>query len=99
MRFRPENGREANTRFLIAVLAVALLVLALPAISHACAVCSALGNERSRRAFFDMTIFMSVTPLGLLAWGVSWLGFKGRTLLKAEFEERQDPTEQAKPKE
>jgi high-affinity Fe2+/Pb2+ permease len=69
------------------LLAAAMLGALAPAGAHACAVCSALGSERSRKAFFDMTIFMSLLPLGMIAWGLVWLARKGRAFLAQEFVE------------
>lgn len=70
-------------------LAVACSLL-LPTVSGACAVCFAAANDKSRKAFFDMTIFMSLLPLLVLAAGVAWLAFNARAFLSSEFEERED---------
>lgn len=71
----------------------ALSALALAAAPHAalaCAVCTTASNERTRKAFFDTTIFLSLLPLGLAAPCLWWLARKGREVLRAEFEERED---------
>ena len=81
------NARRMHAWLPVIVLVAALLVALAPAESRACAVCSAIGSERSRKAFFDMTIFMSLLPLGMLAWGLVWVARKGRAVLAQEFVE------------
>ena len=77
-------------RSILRPAALALLsAVAAPSLAHACAVCAAM-NEKNRLAFFDMTIFMSLLPLGLIAWGVVWLAWRGRHVLADEFRERED---------
>jgi hypothetical protein len=55
----------------IAASAGALLLL-LPAAAHACAVCGGFA-DRNRQAFFNMTIMLSLLPLGLIGAGVWWV--------------------------
>lgn len=64
-----------------------VLVLALPAAAHACAVCSVLNDEKNRKAFFDTTIFLSLLPLALIAFGLFWIARQGRDVLRSEFRE------------
>ncbi len=68
----------------------ALALAALPHVALACAVCTTASNERTRKAFFDTTIFLSLLPLGLAAVCLVWLARKGRDVLRSEFEERED---------
>jgi hypothetical protein len=58
-----------------------------PALAQACPVCFA-ASERSRVAFFDMTMFMSLLPLGMIGGGLWWLRHGGRAFLSSEFEDR-----------
>ena len=68
------------------------LLLAAPATARACAVCSVLTNESNRRAFFDTTVFLSLLPLGLIAWGLAWIARKAKDTLASEFRESdEDP--------
>ena len=66
-----------------AALAAALLVAA-PAVTHACAVCVA-GTERNRMAFFVTTIILSLLPLAIIALGAAWIWSRARAVLKDEF--------------
>ena len=65
-----------------------------PALARACPMCFS-GSERSRLAFFDMTIFMSLLPLGMIGGGLLWLRRGGREFLASEFDDRDayDPAE------
>lgn len=56
----------------LSILALAVLLLA-PELASACAVCSAGRDEENRFAFLMMTIFMSLTPLGLIGGLVYWI--------------------------
>lgn len=71
----------------LARIAAFLLTIVWPVTSHACAVCFS-GSPRIRQAFFNMTVFMSLFPLALIAAGLIWLRRGGRELLANEFEER-----------
>lgn len=73
------------------VAAVAAAVLGVPALARACAVCSAAGAEANRKAFADTTVFLSLLPLGLIAWGLVWATRKGRDVLRNEFRESDEP--------
>ena len=81
-------------RSALAALAAALL----PAAAHACAVCSVLGSERSRKAFFDTTIFLSLLPLALIGFGAWWLARRFGGRLAEEFREREDAAAEAAPR-
>jgi hypothetical protein len=48
------------------------LLLLLPAAAHACAVCGGFA-DRNRQAFFNMTILLSLLPLGLIGTGLWWV--------------------------
>lgn len=67
-------------------VATAALALLWPVASEACAVCFG-GSGRSRLAFFETTVLMSLLPLGLIGSGLWWLR-RGGGLLAGEFEER-----------
>jgi hypothetical protein len=74
-----------------------VLALLAPAAAHACAVCSVMNSESNRKAFFDTTIFLSLLPLGLIAWGLVWVARKGRDTLSAEFRESDEDLPAAAP--
>jgi hypothetical protein len=71
-------------------LTAAILLLACPTLAHACAVCNMLGNERNRLAFFSTTVFLSLVPLGLIAWGAIWLFRRGGAAMRDEFMDRDE---------
>ncbi len=76
-------------------LALAAAALASPGLARACAVCSVVGSEKSRKAFFDTTILLSLLPLGLIVWGLVWVARRGRDAMRDEFADRDevaDPT-------
>lgn len=49
-----------------------LLALLAPPDAHACAVCQDPGDVRAA-AYFDMTMFLSLVPLGTIGIGVAWV--------------------------
>lgn len=61
-----------------------------PSAAHACAVCLNGANDNSRKAFFDMTMLMTVLPLALFAIGLGWLAWKARHILAVEFQDRDE---------
>lgn len=71
------------------VLAASVLVLGAvaPGVARACAVCSLLGNENVRLAFFNTTIFLSLLPLALLGLALLWLKRRLKGPLADEFRE------------
>ncbi len=76
--------------FAARALAPAAAVLASPALARACAVCSVVGSEKSRKAFFDTTILLSLLPLGLIVWGLVWVARRGREAMRDEFADRDE---------
>ena len=72
------------------VLPAAVLALATPLAAHACAVCSVLTDERTRKAIFNATVFLSLLPLAVIALGLWWLARRAGTALRAEFQESPD---------
>ena len=80
------SGRVRIVRAPAPAIAGALALLA-PAAVHACAVCSVLNDDRNRRAFVDTTVFLSLLPLGLIAWGLVWIARKAKATLASEFRE------------
>ena len=72
------------------VAAAALLALVLPRLAHACAVCSALTDVRTRKALFNATVFMSLLPLAVIALGLWWFARRAGTAMSAEFQESPD---------
>jgi len=86
-------------RAFAAAAAASAGVTLLPAAARACAVCSALGTERTRKAFLDTTIFLSLLPLGLIAAGLWWIARRAGRALAEDLRESPDavvPTEGAK---
>jgi len=77
-----------------AALAGALLLL-VPTGAHACAVCGGFA-DRNRQAFFNMTILLSLLPLGLIGGGVWWVR---KVLLRHETFEVTDSTQVSPPHE
>ena len=51
---------------------VGALLAVLPGAAHACAVCGGFA-DRNRQAFFNMTILLSLLPLGLIGGGIWWV--------------------------
>ena len=72
----------------VALLAAAGTVL--PSLASACAVCLSGANDNSRKAFFDMTMLMTVLPLALFAAALGWLAWKARDILASEFQDRDE---------
>ena len=71
-------------------LAAAALVLAAPLPARACAVCSMLTDERTRKALFNATVFMSLLPLAAIAFGLWWFARRAGAALATEFHESPD---------
>jgi len=61
-----------SLRARFASVTAAITAIVLPAAAHACAVCFS-GSPRTRLAFFDTTIFLSLVPLGIIGGGVLWV--------------------------
>ena len=74
----------------VAVLAPGVLALALPRAAEACAVCGLFYDERTRKALFDATIFMSLLPLAAIGLGLWWIARRGGVALTSEFRESED---------
>lgn len=80
-------ARSIPTRSRIA-LAVAALVVALPRIAEACAVCFTGRSDETRQAFISTTVFMTGLPLLLIGGVIWWL--RRRTLqLEAAYQQAQ----------
>ena len=56
-----------------APLAVCAVLLVLPDVSEACAVCFQAKSDESRQAFIWTTAFMTALPLAMIAGFVGWL--------------------------
>ena len=56
-----------------ALLAACLLALALPDVARACDNCLAAQDDAVQAAFAIASVFLSVTPLGMIAGFVWWL--------------------------
>jgi len=54
-------------------LLAAIVLLALPETGHACSVCFSGRSDESRAAFLLTTLFMTGTPLALIAGAALWL--------------------------
>jgi hypothetical protein len=67
----------------------AWVALLLPGTAVACAVCGA-GVDRTRNAFFETTVMLSLLPLGMIAGGLWWLGRRGRAFLADELRDRDE---------
>ena len=76
------------------VLAAAAFALALPHVAHACAVCGALTDERTRKAIFNATVFMSLLPLAAIGLGLWWFARRAGAALRSEFRESPDAVEE-----
>ena len=63
--------------------------------AHACAVCSVLTDERTRRAFFNATLFMSLLPLAVIGLGLWWFAHRAGAALRTEFHESPDAAAEA----
>ena len=63
-----------------------VLLLALPDVVNACAVCGAAA-DRNNSAFIVTTILLSLLPLSLIGAGLWWVGRRGN--LSGEFAERE----------
>jgi hypothetical protein len=72
------------------VVSAAAAALALPHAAHACAVCAALTDERTRKALFNATVFMSLLPLAAIGLGLWWFARRAGAALRAEFRESPD---------
>lgn len=71
-------------------LAASASALALPHVAHACAVCGALTDERTRKAIFNATVFMSLLPLAAIGLGLWWFARRAGAAMSAEFRESPD---------
>lgn len=80
-----------STRILIALMSLAAItcVVVTPASAFACAVCFD-ANDESREAFVNMTILLSLLPLGIIGGTIFYLWRKARAL---ENDERPQPAE------
>ena len=72
------------------VLTAAAFALALPHVAHGCAVCGALTDERTRKAIFNATVFMSLLPLAVIGLGLWWFARRAGAAVSAEFQESPD---------
>lgn len=79
-----------SRRGAIVSAAVAAAGSLLPHAALACAVCFGSASSTSRKAFFDMTILMTVLPLVVMAAGLAWLAYKAKAFLASEFVESPD---------
>ena len=68
------------------ILSVPIL-LALPGVVHACAVCGA-AVDRNRSAFLGTTILLSLLPLALIGAGLWWVGRRAGGHPSGELTER-----------
>lgn len=50
-----------------------LAALAGPATALACPACATAAPERSRKAFVNSTVFLSLMPLGMIAGAALWI--------------------------
>ncbi len=67
---RPGWGSRSRRAGLRTRIIAVVLGTVLPTMAHACAVCFS-GSPRVRTAFFNMTIMLSLLPLGML-FGGAW---------------------------
>ena len=86
----------------VRAVAISVGLSVVPSLAHACAVCLNGANDNSRKAFFDMTMLMTILPLALFAAALGWLAWKARDILAAEFQDRDElprvtPAEGAEP--
>ena len=70
-------------------LPLALVVLLLPDVSEACAVCFQAKSEESRQAFIWTTAFLTVLPLAMIGSFAGWLRYRFRQLRRGEDGHRQ----------
>lgn len=63
-----------RTVALTVAFAAGALALAWPHAALACAVCA--GSDESRQAFLGTTVFLSLTPLGLIGSGVGFVAWR-----------------------
>lgn len=68
-----------------------LLLVALPDVAHACAVCFD-PSEENRFAFLATAVFMSLVPLGMVGGVGLWLRKRARDLKGLPPEDRSDST-------
>ncbi len=68
-----------SRRFGLVAAAVLGLLVLVPDLAHACAVCFDQ-KEKNRAAFFATTVFMSLLPLGMAGGLGLWLRRRLRTL-------------------
>ena len=66
-----------------------LAALGLPSRVLACAACVAAADRN--RAFFVMTIVLSLLPLAMIGGGLWWVARHAKGRLAAEFAERESP--------
>lgn len=71
-------------------VAVSAALSVVPSLARACAVCLNGANDNSRKAFFDMTMLMTILPLALFAAALGWLAWKARDILATEFQDRDE---------
>jgi hypothetical protein len=67
--------------------AAAIMIYA-PTLAQACAVCFD-SEDDNRQAFIDTTIFLTVLPLGLFAFGIGLLVYRIRKAERTEAERHQ----------
>ncbi len=58
------------TRKLLVLTAFAAVIMALPELAQACAVCSGGDDLAVKDSYIDATIFMSILPLAVIGGGV-----------------------------
>jgi len=68
-----------------------LLLVSLPEVAQACAVCAAAAADRNNAAFIRITILLSSLPLAMIAAGLWWIARRARVELAGEFSEREAP--------
>ena len=67
----------------------ALLLVAMPGVARACAVCGAAAAARSNSAFVGTTILLSLLPLAMVGAGLWWIMRHAGEHLAGEFAERE----------
>ena len=82
---RPRKARTRLGRSLRAVVCLTgLLLLWLPSLAHACAVCFQSSNDASRIAFIATTAFMTLLPLVVLFLAIRWFVGRARAAEEAD---------------
>jgi len=64
-------------------IAIAVGLVALPDVAHACAMCFS-GPEESRRAFAVTAAFLTLLPIGMVAGATTWLRSRARAAEREE---------------